>query len=166
MARKATIDVDKAMQMLREGQSTQAVADFFGVSRQAIDLHRRKLIQAGQLIDKRAPRVAAPLQTVTKEAEKEEPIKSGIKETEVAAPVSLDSLIELAIDAFGSLKKVPQLEAELAQCKQDYEKAARRIAELEQELSKRQEQETRWKLAMTGDALVSPKPEPPPVTSP
>ena len=44
MARKATVDVEMVARMLRDGQSTQAVAEHFGVSRQAIDLHRRKFI--------------------------------------------------------------------------------------------------------------------------
>ncbi len=164
MARKPTIDVDRAIQMLREGQSTQAIADYFGVSRQAIDLHRRKLIQTGQLADKRAPRSLAPVPSTASSPASGSTASSVLPITEPPEPtaVSLDRVIDLTINAFGSLKKVPQLEAELAQCRQDYEKATRRIAELEQELKKRQEQESRWNLAMTGDAIGGQKPPAPP----
>ena len=167
MARKATVDVAKVMQMLREGQSTQSVAEFFGVSRQAIDLHRRKFIQNGQLVEKRAPR-----RTVTLP----EPAEAGIKDgTHVSIPkpetgskgyqavlrpesaesgkrdaeaVSLDRLIELIIEAFDSLKQVPKLEAELEKYKRDYQKAAAQIELLEKAVSKRNEQEARWKLVV------------------
>ena len=135
MARKPTVDLQKAINMLREGQSTQSVADFFGVSRQAIDLHRRKLIETGQLDDRRANR-AAPVLAENKTVASETP------------HVSLDGLIELIIQAFDSLKKVPQLEAELAKYKQEFEKASRQIERLEKESSKRQAQETRLKLAL------------------
>lgn len=144
MARKPTIDVAMAIQMLRDGQSTQAVAEHFGVSRQAIDLHRRKLIQSGQLVDKRANRTTETVPTET--------VRRQSPSVKRPADVSLDGVIDLAIQAFGSLKRVPQIEAELARCKQDYDQARLRIDELELELRKRTEQEARWKLAMTGDA--------------
>ena len=136
MARKATVDVDKVMQMLREGQSTQSVAEYFGVSRQAIDLHRHKFIQSGQLVDRRAPRRTAPLP---------EGDETGVKGSPA---VSLDSLIELIIEAFDSLKQVPKLEAELEQYKRDYQKAAEQIELLEKAVSKRNEQEARWKVVV------------------
>jgi transposase-like protein len=149
MARKATIDVDKAMQMLLEGQSTQAVADHFGVTRQAIDLHRRKLIQTGLIADRRARRTMTAAPARTGRAETPQP------ERKMSVP--LDGMIDLAIEAFGSLKRLPQLEAELAMCRQENEKAIRRIEELEQELDKRKNQESRWKLAVTGDAFLPSK---------
>ena len=145
MARKATIDVDRAMQMLREGESTQAVAEHFGVSRQAIDLHRRKFIESGQLADRRAPRTTAPSSGG---------YNAGIKAAPPAVP--LDGLIELVIQAFDSLKKLPNLEAELEKYKQDYARAAERIEMLEKEVSRRKEQEARWGLAVQPGDVTQP----------
>jgi hypothetical protein len=146
MARKATVDVEKVMQMLREGQSTQAVAEHFGVSRQAIDLHRHKFIRNGQLEDRRAPRVAAPSAIYNAApVRKTEPLAENNSRPD---SVSLDKLIELVIQAFDSLKKVPKLEADLERYKQDYQKAAEKIERLEKEVIRRQEQEARLKLAL------------------
>ena len=144
MARKATVDIEKVIQMLREGQSTQAVAEYFGVSRQAIDLHRRKFIQSGQLVDRRAPRKTAAL------PEADKAIVKG------APAVSLDQLIELVIEAFDSLKKLPKLEAELEKYKGDYQKAAEQIELLEKEVSKRQAQEARWRTAIQPEDVIRP----------
>jgi hypothetical protein len=146
MARKATVDVEKVMQMLREGQSTQAVAEYFGVSRQAIDLHRHKFIQSGQLDDKRAPRVAStPSLYNAAPVRKPEPEITSIKSQD---DVSLDKLIELVIQGLDSLKKLPKLEAEVEQYKQAYQKASEKIERLEKEVIRRQEQEARLKLAL------------------
>ena len=142
MARKATVDAEMVARMLRDGQSTQVVAEHFGVSRQAIDLHRRKFIKSGQLEDRRAPRVAAASSGY--DASKPARIES-------APSVPLDRLIELVIEAFDSLKKVPGLEAELEKYRRDYQKAAERIGQLEKEISRRLEQEARWKQAVPPD---------------
>ena len=150
MARKATVDVNKVMQMLLEGQSTQSVAEYFGVSRQAIDLHRRKFIQSGQLMDKRAPRVSTASTGYNAEVVKKMP--ETVEKSKNNEAVSLDRLIELVIEAFNSLKKLPILEAELEKYRQDYQKAAERIEQLEKEVSKREAQEARWKLAMTTES--------------
>jgi transposase-like protein len=144
MARKATVDVAKVLQMLREGGSTQAVAEHFGVSRQAIDLRRRKFIETGQLVDKRAPR------KVVFSSEGDKP------EAKDYSSVSLDQLIDLAIEAFDGLKKIPKLEAELERYKQDYQKAAERIEQLEKEISKREAQEARWRAATLPSDASSP----------
>jgi hypothetical protein len=167
MARKASVDVAQVLQMLQEGQSTQVVADHFGVSRQAIDLHRKRFIQSGQLGDRRAPRlISAPeesaqppipppsslatssvhepsLYTAGKPPGRKEPSAKGEPE------VPLDRLIELVIHAFDSLKKLPGVEAELEKYKQDYQKATERLAVLEQEAAKRKEQEARWQQALS-----------------
>jgi len=167
MARKPTVDVDKVMQMLREGESTQSVADRFGVSRQAIDLHRRKFIQSGQLVEKRAPRHTlaspGPAEAGIKEAQAgamPKPAERGTsgyhagpsQESAMAAKppeiVSLDRMIELIIEAFDSLKQVPKLEAELEKYRREYQKAAEKIEQLEQAVSKRNEQEARWRLVV------------------
>ncbi|MBI2850620.1 MAG: helix-turn-helix domain-containing protein [Chloroflexi bacterium] len=164
MARKATVDVDGVLEMLREGQSTQAVAEHFGVSRQAIDLHRRRFIQSGQLGDRRATRQAAvpqaaprpPVTSAGGPSEHEKPAEKEAPAAKLPQEVSLDRLIELVIEAFGSLKKLPKLEAELEQYRQDYQKAAGRIELLEKEANKRREQEARWQQVMGSDARHSP----------
>jgi len=145
MARKATVDVDKVMQMLREGQSTQSVAEFFGVSRQAIDLHRHKFIKSGQLVDRRAPRRALTSPESVEAGIKGSPSgsKAGTIDTGTkgSQSVSLERLIELVIEAFDSLEQVPkpELEARLEKYKRDYQKAAERIDILEKAVSKRNE---------------------------
>ena len=161
MARKATVDVIKVLQMLEEGESTLSVAEHFGVSRQAIDLHRRKFIQSGKLGERRAPRRTVTLLEPAEAGIKDnqafsaaqrydagrkgspvvspaKPADSGIKG---AQPVSLDRLIELIIEAFDSLKQVPrlELEAKLEKYKRDYQIAAERIDILEKAVSKRNE---------------------------
>jgi len=146
MARKATVDRDTALQMLRAGNSTGAVARHFGVSRQAIDLHRREFIKEGLLTDRRAPRETAA---------REEPARTGAGNAASGergrADIPLDRLIDLVIEAFDSLKKVPELEAELEKCRRQHQQAAGRIELLEKELSKRKEQEARWLSARHGE---------------
>lgn len=131
------------LQMLRDGKSTRSIAEHFGVSRQAVDLHRKEFIQSSLLGDKRAPR-----KTVTSEKGDEARVKD-------YAGISLDRLIDLAIEAFGSLKRVPELEAELEQYKQHYQKAVEQIQQLEKEVSKRKAQEKRW-LAMQQGGVINP----------
>ncbi|MBI2288499.1 MAG: helix-turn-helix domain-containing protein [Chloroflexi bacterium] len=136
MARKATVDKDVVLRMLREGESTYAVAKHFGVSRQAVDLHRKEFIQGGLLVDKRAPRktLNSPMGDIT--------------EVKNYPAISLDRLVDLVIEAFNSLKKVPALEAELEKYRRSYQKANERIELLEKEVSKRKEQEDHWRLTL------------------
>lgn len=144
MARKATVDKDTALLMLREGKSTHTVAQHFGVSRQAIDLHRRGFIHDGLLVDKRAPR-----KTVTSEKAAETRVKGD-------TAISLDRLIDLVIEAFNSLKRLPELEAELEKYQRNYQKAAEQIELLEKEVIKRKEQEARWLFAMPPGDVSNP----------
>ena len=129
MARKATIDKELVLQMLREGKTTQHIADQFGVSRQAVDLHRRDFINRGLLPDQRAGRQTR----VVKEAV---PANRGIP--------SLDQLVDLVIEAFSALKRLPQLEADLEKYQRDYETAVQEIERLQNAEQKRQDQELRW----------------------
>lgn len=169
MARKASVDVAQVLQMLQEGRSTQSVAEQFGVSRQAIDLHRKRFIQSGQLEERRAARqITAPeasasppagqASTLTASVHEPSPYSagrtSGRKEpsAKTAPEVPLDRLIELVIEAFDSLKKLPKLEAELEKYRQDYQKAAEKLELLEQEAAKRKEQEARWQQALSPPA--------------
>lgn len=135
MARKPIVDRDHALEMLREGRSTQQVADYFAVSRQAMDLHRRDFISRGLLKDERATR--AP--------------KGGPAAVPAAADstgaASLDDLIELLITAFTALKRVPELEAQLDQYKDAYKRTLQEVERLTAEAKRRQEQELRWRAA-------------------
>jgi transposase-like protein len=129
MARKAVVDRDVVLDMLKEGKTTQEIANKFGVSRQAIDLHRKDFISNGLLHDQRAPRT----RTETREAPPPE------RDT-----VSLDEQIDLVIKAFGALKRLPKLEAELETCQRQYEDAAHEIRLLRDAEQRRQNQERRW----------------------
>ena len=129
MARKAIVDRDLVLNWLKERKTTQYIAEQYGVSRQAIDLHRRDFISRGLLPDQRAAREkGAAKETV--------PPKQSI--------VSLDQQIELIIEAFGALKRLPELEAELEKNKRDYETALQEIERLRKAEQKRQGQEQRF----------------------
>jgi len=110
MARKAIVDKDVILRMLREGETTQRIAEKFNVSRQAIDIHRRDFIEKGLLPNKRAARTR-------KTAEKAAPQKQNLISPSQALPskdnISLDEQIDLIINAFNALKRLPQLEKEV-----------------------------------------------------
>lgn len=147
MARKATVDKEMTLQMLREGKSTHIVAEHFGVSRQAIDLYRKEFIQRGLLVDRRSPRQMTTFQKG--EETKPEGYSAVAPDHEArteshATDLPLDQLIDLVITAFNSLKRIPELEAELEKYKRNYQKAAEQIELLSNEVKKRKEQESRW----------------------
>ncbi len=144
MARKAIVDKDMALRMLREGKSTDTVAKHFGVSRQAIDLHRKEFVRRGLLVNKRAPRKTAASK------------KGDGTKVNGHIPIALDRLIDLVIEAFSSLKKVPELEAELEKYKRNCLKAAEQIELLEKEVSKRKEQEVRWLFTVQQENVSNP----------
>ena len=129
MTRKATVDKDLVLQMLREGKTTQYIADHFGVSRQAVDLHRRDFITKGLLPDQRAGKQ-------TKTAKEDVPPNRNIP--------SLDQQIELIIEAFSALRRIPKLEADIEKYKRAYEGAVHEIERLQNAEQKRQDQELRW----------------------
>ncbi len=152
MARKAIVVRETVLRMLRDGQTTQAVADHFGVSRQAVDLHRKDFIARGLITDQRAARsrrssampageVAPTQPTMTESTPSPSP-------RELAA-LPLDQIIDLAIDAFAALKKLPEAEAERDRYKQVYETAAAEIERLKEAESHRRTQEQRWFHAQT-----------------
>ena len=135
MARKAIVDKDRILTMLQEGKTTQFIAEMFGVSRQAIDLHRRNFINQGLLRDQRAERIKRT---------------NKIGETREYPIGSLDDQIELIISAFSALKHLPEVEKELELYKRKYENATKEIEHLQEAESKRQEQEARWLLTQPG----------------
>jgi hypothetical protein len=165
MARKATVDKEVILTLLKEGETTQSIAGRFGVSRQAIDLHRKEFIKQGLLPDQRAARtrraVREPLAAEVGESplKRTPPPETPLPETgaaSVAIPediVSLDRQIDLIIAAFGALRRLPGIEAELGEYKQKYEQAMQEIGQLRQAAQKRRDQEQRWLMAhLKGEA--------------
>ena len=141
MARKAVVNKDIILSMLREGESTQRIAEKFNVSRQAVDLHRRDFIEKGLLPNQRAVRTRKTLREGATE-------KRNLTSSKEAPPckdiVSLDEQIDLIINAFNALKRLPQLEKEVETYKQQYEHALHEIEHLKENEKKRLDQESRW----------------------
>ena len=155
MARKAIVDRNTVLQLLKEGKSSQVIATQFGVSRQAIDLYRKDFTRTGLL----AAAGAAPLPITTST-----PIPSIAAPSVSAKPVppsfqtqevSLDQMIELFIKAFAALKRLPELENEVAEFRREHERLLKQIAQLEESEKKRKEQETRWLQAQNPDIQKS-----------
>ena len=143
MARKAVVNKDKILSMLREGETTQRIAEKFNVSRQAIDLYRRDFIEKGLLPNQRAARTRkAPREGATQ--------KQNLTSSKEAPPskdiVSLDEQIDLIINAFNALKRLPQLEKAVETYKREYENALHEIERLKENEKKRLDQESRWLL--------------------
>ena len=138
MARKAIVNRNVVLQLLKEGKTSQSIASQFGVSRQAIDLYRKEFVRAGLLQGS-----AAPLPPVTSPA-----IIMSVSPKQKPAitshDVSFDQMIDLMIKAFDALKHAPELETEVAKYRRDYEGLLKKIEQLEESEKKRQEQETRW----------------------
>jgi hypothetical protein len=156
MARKATVDRDTVLQMLKEGKTSQVIADRFGVSRQAIDLYRKQFTAAGILTHTPRPTIAA-LPKVQQDAPYENhpapPLQTEPRAvTTLSSPVptiaiptlSLDQMVEVIIQAFTALKRNPELEAEITSVKKSYEAALQQVEQLKERERKRQEQEQRW----------------------
>lgn len=161
MARKAIVDKDIILELLKKGETTQRIAERFKVSRQAIDLHRKEFINNGLLPDRRAARTRKePIESIdsTKNIGNENPtfeqsvlIKSNIPSQEIIETVSLDAQIDLIISAFNALKRLPVVEKELENLKQENEKAKIEIERLKGLENKRIDQEKRWMLINTED---------------
>ena len=155
MARKAVVNKDVVLNMLKKGETTQFIAEKYGVSRQAIDLHRKDFISKGLLPDQRAAR--------RKRVQREDTSvqRRAVSTREPAfvkhGTISLDEHIELVISAFSALKRLPELETELETYKRRYEDALQKIERFEQALKKRDEQERRWILAQGNIDLSTPE---------
>ena len=144
MARKSTVNKDIILSMLREGETTQRIAEKFNVSRQAIDIHRRDFIEKGLLPDQRAVRTRKePKEVATQKQSIISPKKSQLSKDSI----SLDKQIDLIINAFHALKRLPQLEKEVETYKQEYENALQEIERLKANEKKRLDQESRWLLS-------------------
>ncbi len=144
MTRKAVVNKDIILSMLRKGETTQRIAENFNVSRQAIDLYRRDFIGKGLLPNQRAVRTRKePKETAP---QKQPPIPPKESPPSKAVIISLDEQIDLIINAFNALKRLPQLEKEIETYKQEYENALHEIERLKEDERKRLDQENRWLL--------------------
>ena len=146
MARKATVNKEAILSMLRDGETTQRIAEKFNVSRQAIDLHRRNFIQKGLLTNQRAARTRKAPKEAAPQSQKLISPRQSPSSKDI---VSLDVQIDLIIKAFSALKRLPLLEKEVETYKQEYENALHEIERLKENEKKRLEQESRWLLTQT-----------------
>ncbi len=144
MARKAIVDKDAILGMLRDGETTRYIAEKYNVSRQAIDLYRRDFIKKGFLPDRRAARTRKSTEETVPQEPK--PVLPARQLPTPEGPVSLDEEIDLIISAFNALKRLPLLEEELEKYRQENEKALREIEQLKEKERKRLDQESRWLL--------------------
>ena len=159
MARKAIVDKDIILDLLRKGETTQRIGERFNVSRQAIDLHRKEFIKNGLLPDRRVARtrkkpveVVNPITHIEEEnTGKEQPALIHSPKPQQENIESLDEQIELIINAFSALKRLPALEKELETLKQENEKAKLEIERLKERENRRMDQEKRWRLINTDD---------------
>lgn len=154
MARKAIVDRETVLQLLREGKTSQAIADRYGVSRQAIDLYRKQFVKSGLLpgiratsaliADRPAPGVQYAAQPIPEPVPTTPPPLT-YSTTPVTAPqLSLDQMVDLIIQAFSALKRVNELEAEIAQIRKSYDTLLKQVEQLQAREQKRKEQEMRW----------------------
>jgi transposase-like protein len=153
MARKAIVDRNIVLQLLKEGKTSQSIAAQFGVSRQAIDLHRKEFTRTGLL-----PGSATPLSVTTTAPQTpltsaspvpSKPLSRSIEPHDV----SLDQMIDLIIRAFDALKRIPELEVEMEKYRREYDGLNSKIQQLEEREKKRKEQEARWIHAQNPDVL-------------
>ena len=161
MARKAIVDRPAVLEMLKEGKTSQAIADRFGVSRQAIDLYRKQFTREGLLQPARVTQVEA-VDGAQPEHVRSEPRAPYSVRSSLPSPTqpSLDELIDLVIRAFGALKQIPELEAECDKLRKSYEEAQSQIAELQAREQKRRDQEQRWFQAQNPGVISGPSAPP------
>mgnify|MGYP001205205053 FL=1 len=139
MARKAIVDRNTVLKLLQEGKTSGSIALQFGVSRQAIDLHRKEFLRTG-VLEARVPYHAAPII----DQKLPPPLTDAPKPVKNTA-ASLDQVIDLLIQSFSAMKKLPELEAEVKKLQQQYTGAMIQVTQLEEREKKRLEQEIRWR---------------------
>ena len=159
MARKPIVDKEKIFNLLKKGETTQKIAEQFSVSRQAIDLHRKEFINKGLLPDKRAARkrrepplfINSVKQNKFESHHEKKPIIIRSETNPFESAVSLDAHIDLMINAFDALKRLPVVEKELDILKWENERIKQEIDRLKNRQKKRLEQEDRWMLIKPED---------------
>jgi transposase-like protein len=150
MARKAIVNREMVLQLLQEGQTSKAIAERFGVSRQAIDLYRKQL-PGGASPETRAPKPVMstqPQSAFTYQHTPElppEPKRAPYSTRLAQTPsLSLDEMVDLVIQAFSALKRVKELEAEISVLRKSYDALLQQVEQLQAREQKRKEQEARW----------------------
>ena len=156
MARKAIVDRNTVLQLLKESKTSQSIATQFGVSRQAIDLYRKEFIRTG-LLQGAASTPALPVTMPAPTPPTINPPVSAKPTLSSAKPpeVSLDQMIELFIKALDALKRLPELEDEVVKFRNEHEGLLQQITQLEEREQKRKEQETRWLQTQNQDNVKS-----------
>jgi hypothetical protein len=152
MARKAVVDRNIVLQLLKEGKTSHSIATQFGVSRQAIDLYRKEFVRTGLLPSSTTPLPVSTQLPVTPVIKPPIPPKPSTHSLE-PHDVSLDQMIELIIKAFDALKRIPELEAEVTKYRSEYNGLITQIEQLEEREKKRKEQEIRWIHAQNPDIV-------------
>jgi hypothetical protein len=163
MARKAIVDRETVLQMLREGKTSKAIAEQFGVSRQAIDLYRKQFANSKLL--NAAPTSTPQVSSKPKDLTVDHPIPQQMSGSEsVSYPtqptaahpaLSLDDLVDLIIQAFTALKRVKELEVEIAGLRKNYDAVLQQVEQLQAREQKRREQEARWIHAQAPGIMTS-----------
>jgi hypothetical protein len=148
MARKAVVNKDIILGMLREGETTKSIAEKFNVSRQAIDIHRRDFIGKGLLPNQRAVRTRKTSKEIATQKQNLIPPQEAPQSKDI---FSLDEQIDLIINAFNALKRLPHLEKEVETYKQEYKSALLEIERLKANEEKRLSQESRWLNTLSND---------------
>jgi DNA-binding transcriptional MocR family regulator len=125
MARKAIVERNTVLQLLKEGKTSQSIASQFGVSRQAIDLYRKEFVSRGLLEGKTRQR---RIKKSTSEAAPQPALKP---EANSLQDIPLAQMIDVLIKVSSSLKRIPELEAEVEKYHHAYEELLQEIALLE-----------------------------------
>jgi len=150
MARKAIVDREIVLQLLQEGQTSKAIAERFGVSRQAIDLYRKQMpgntlpeIRVTQPVMSGESKSGLTYQHIPEPPPepKRVPYSTGTAQTPV---LSLDELVDLVIQAFSALKRVKELETDISRLRKSYDALLQQVEQLQAREQKRREQEARW----------------------
>jgi hypothetical protein len=135
MARKAIVERNTVLQLLKEGKTSQSIATRFGVSRQAIDLYRKEFVRQGLLPDTR-------IRHVVKNHASEVPPQSPVKPAATSPQdIPLAQIIDLLVKASSALKRIPELEAEVERYRHAYEGLLQEIEQLEQRGKRLQSQQ-------------------------
>jgi hypothetical protein len=154
MARKAIVDRETVLQLLREGKTSQVIANQYGVSRQAIDLYRKQFVSSGLLPENRAtkpvitgepgPGIQYTYRHTPEPVPEPKPTPYSTTPTPALPTLSLDQMVDLIIQAFSALRRVPELEAEIAKTRKSYDALLQQVEQLQIREQKRKEQEARW----------------------
>jgi hypothetical protein len=146
MARKATVNREVVLQLLREGKTSQNIASQFGVSRQAIDLHRKEFVRTGALEPRSISSITREPSPVTvQEPILTPPVTPSPEIKSKPETVSLDQMIDLIIQSLAALKKLPELESEFNKLRRQHEATLSQVVQLEEREKKRLDQEARWR---------------------